>query len=231
MREQDEEEETEWEMKNLDVDVSELYTAAKAARLGREEVKYCGVSIPGSNYATAYPAKKTKIGMKKKTVSFCPTTSFIPKRPNTDYQRSNSQYKPGLHAASKGDELDDASFMQNNLFNLAQMKVYVTEDIDLFDSWEEDPDSPTEESEGIARHHRLWDSIKEFFNEMIESDSFLIRNNFQEQCAGNNVITVQVDGKSGKVIEACLLRTEDDWGDDEENRNGKWTSWKEVMAT
>lgn len=121
--------------------------------------------------------------------------------------------------------------MQDDLFNITQMKVYVTKDGDLFDSWEEDPDDLPEESEGIARHHRLWDRIKASLNELIDSDSLFIRNNFQEQCADHDVIAVQIDDEKDEVVKVCLLRTEDDWDDDENNRNEKWTSWKEVMAT
>lgn len=120
--------------------------------------------------------------------------------------------------------------MMNHVYNLEQMKVFVTNNPTQFDSYDDDPDNLPEINQGVAAKHPLWGRIMYFISELLESKDTKVRDGLMKQCEDSDGVVVLVDDESGELMNVLLVQTDDDFEEDDSREAVKWTSHRECMT-
>ncbi|KAF2712593.1 hypothetical protein K504DRAFT_488987 [Pleomassaria siparia CBS 279.74] len=235
-------EELRWQAEHPEIDVSDRYTSTKALERIWDEYSYIGKSKSSVSYDSMYAgnktAKKNGNSYLNKAVYFDEAFSEAPCqcRAYEKLCRDSPEYEPGRHACPSPENWLDTSLADENLYNLEQMRIYSTTDLDTFQLWEEDPSTLPEDHEDAAVMHPYWDEIDNYCEELRTSEELFIREGFDMFCARSDAIAILIDEKSREFVDMRLLKAEDDWEDEDECgdqfRDGlHWASFGQCKRT
>ncbi|KAF9697388.1 hypothetical protein EKO04_004841 [Ascochyta lentis] len=220
--------EEDWEAKNpLQAAAAQIFKCASAAiKLAEAESEYPARLSPVSAKLTEMkPSQKrrdvsfaTQVQVQGRENIFLTATNFVPSQPQSLCYRSSSAYKRGAHACPPDSEFIDTSQANSLSANVSNLKIYLTDDKDAFDSLEADPtlySASVGDHQGIVGLHRLADDILKFIQDYLAQDG-MAKNDLEAIVEEADRMVVLVD-EHKKLIDAFLF----DGSVEDEGSNGK----------
>ncbi|UPX14400.1 uncharacterized protein EKO05_0004883 [Ascochyta rabiei] len=242
--------EEDWEAKNPLRAAAARTTncASTAIKLAQAESVY-----PARLSPTFVKSVKTEPVRERRKVGFTPQaqvqdredtflirTMFVHSRPQGCYYRSSSAYQRGMCTCSPGSEYIDTSEANLLPANVSNLKIYLTDDENAFDSLQSNPSlygASVGDCQGIVSLHRLTDDIFRSIHDYSVRDD-KTKDDLEVLTEGADGMVVLVD-EHGNLLDGFLfdgsVEGEEDSGNESSSEKRKradqgcWTCLKEYL--